>query len=241
MAILVVFSVLLMYICSAHVLLSWSNFWSSGTPLSLHSQLAQLSGGQPLFTTACWHTQHHTTSSPASSHCSQWHIHFKPSPTNALPEFSPIGATAMSGDVTLSSRSTDTSVNSFRITSEEDIFQANIFLLFAPQEGASHAILGICLAPAGICGVTKTQLLAKQKAAKNVKSKSDEGKKFAVAARKAKSISKKKELLTQRHIHFKPSPTMLRIALPEFSPTTKLSMTTDLNKLRQIKPSLMDN
>jgi hypothetical protein len=116
MAILAVFPVLLLYICSAHVLLSWSNFQSPGTPLSLHSLLAQLSGGRPLFTAACWHTQHHTTASPASSHCSQQHIRFKPSPTNALPEFSPIGATATSGDVTLSGQLTDTPVTSFRIT-----------------------------------------------------------------------------------------------------------------------------
>ncbi len=232
MAILAVFPVLLLYICSAHVLFSWCIFWSPGTPLSLHSWSAQLSGGQTLFTTACWHTQHHTTASPASSHCSRWHVRFKPSPTNALPEFSPIGATATSGDVTLSCRSTDTPVTSFRITSKEDIFQANIALLFAPQEGASHAILGLCLAPAGVCGISKIQLLAKRKAAKNAKSESDEDKKIAVAACKAKSVSKKKELLAQQHVRFKPSPTMLTTALPEFSPTTKLSMTMDMNKLR---------
>jgi hypothetical protein len=80
-------------------------------------------------------------------------------------------------------------------TSEEDIFQANIALLFTPQEGASHAILGLCLAPAGICGVSKTQHLAKRKAEKNAKSELDEDKKFAVAACKAESVSKKKELL----------------------------------------------
>ncbi len=189
----------------------------------------------------CFHTQHQTTALPASSCCSQWHVHFKPSPTTALPEFSPIEATAMSGDVTPSGRSTNTPIISFSITSGEDIFQANIALLFAPQEGASHAILGLCLAPAGVCGVSKTQLHAKRKTAKNVKSESDEDKKFAIAARKAKSVSKKKELLTQRHVHFKPSPTMLTTALPEFSCFAKLSTTTDLDELRQIKPSLMDN
>jgi hypothetical protein len=52
----------------------------------------------------------------------------------------------------------------------------------------------------------KTQLLAKRKAAKNAKSKSDEDKKIAVAARKAKSISKKKELLAQRHYLFQAFP-----------------------------------
>jgi hypothetical protein len=52
---------------------------------------------------------------------------------------------------------------------------------------------------------------------------------------------KKKELLAQRHVRFKPSPAMLTTALPECSPTAKLSTTTDLNKLRRIKPSLMDN
>jgi hypothetical protein len=181
MAILAVLSVLLIYICSAHVLLSWSYFWSPGTPLSLHSWSAQLNGGQPLFTAACWHTQHHTTTSPASSpHCSQRHVHFKPSPTTALAEFSPIGATATSSDVTPSGRLTDTPVTSFIITSKEDIFQANTALLFAPQKGASHAILGLCPAPAGVCGISKTQLLAKWKAAKNAKSESHEDKKSSL-------------------------------------------------------------
>jgi hypothetical protein len=105
----------------------------------------------------------------------------------------------------------------------------------------SHAILSLCLAPAGVCGISKIQLHAKWKAAKNAKSDSDEDKKFAIAAHKAKSISKKKELLVQQHVCFKPSPTMLTTTLPEFSPIAKLSTTTDLNKLRRIKPSLMDN
>ncbi len=101
----------------------------------------------------------------------------------------------------------------------------------------SHAILGLCLAPAGVCSISKTLLLAKRMAAKNAKSESDEDKKFAVAARKAESVSKKKELLAQRHVSFKPSPTMLTTTLPEFSPTSKLSTTTDLNKLRWIETS----
>ena len=105
----------------------------------------------------------------------------------------------------------------------------------------SHAILSLCLAPAGVCGISKIQLLAKPKAAKNAKSESDKDRKFAIAACKAKSVSKKKELLAQRHVRFKPSPTMLTTDLPEFYPTIKLSMTTDLNKLRQIEQSLMDN
>jgi hypothetical protein len=56
MANLAAFSVLLMYLCSAHGLLSLGNFWSPGTPPLSHSQSAQLSGGRPIFTTVCWHT-----------------------------------------------------------------------------------------------------------------------------------------------------------------------------------------
>jgi hypothetical protein len=145
-------------------------------PSSSHSWSAQLSGGQLLFIAACWHTQYHTTASPASSYCSQRHFRFKLFPTTALPKFSPIGATATIGDVTPSGRLTDIPLTSLRITSEEDIFQANIALLFAPQEGASHAILGLCLAPAGVCGISQTQLLAKRTAAKNAKCESDEDK-----------------------------------------------------------------
>jgi hypothetical protein len=148
---------------------------------------------------------------------------------------------AMSGDVTLSSWLAKTPVTSFSITSEEDIFQANIALLFVSQEGTKHAILGLCLASAGICSISKIQLLAKRKAAKNAKFESDKDKKFAIAACKAKSVLKKKDFLTQQHVHFKPSPTMLTTALPEFSPTAKLSTTMDQNELRRIKPSLMDN
>jgi hypothetical protein len=59
----------------------------------------------------------------------------------------------------------------------------------------SHAILSLCLAPAGIYGVSKTRLHTKQKAAKNAKAESDEDKKIGIAACKAKSVSKKKELL----------------------------------------------
>jgi hypothetical protein len=68
----------------------------------------------------------------------------------------------------------------------------------------------------------------------------DEVKKIAIAAQIAKSVSKKKELLARQHVRFKPPPTMLTTTLPEFSPTAKLSTTTDLNKLRRIEPSLMD-
>jgi hypothetical protein len=117
MANLAAFIFLLRYLCSAHGLLSLGKFWSPGTPSSLHSWSAQLSRGQSLFTAACWHTQHHTTASPASSHCSRWHVRFKPSPMTALPEFSPIRATATIGDVTPSGRSTDTPITSFRCLS----------------------------------------------------------------------------------------------------------------------------
>jgi hypothetical protein len=132
MANLAAFIFLLRYLCSAHGLLSLGEFGSPGVPSSLHSWSAQLSGGRPLFTAACWHTQHHTTDSPAGSDCSRRHLRFKPFPTTALPKFSPIGAMAMSGDVNPYGGSTDTPVTSLRITSGEDIFQANIALLFAP-------------------------------------------------------------------------------------------------------------
>jgi hypothetical protein len=116
---------------------------------------------------------------------SQRHVRFKPSPTmhtTAFPKFSPIGATATSGDFPPSSRSTDTPVFSFSITSGEDIFQDNIALLVTPQKHKFHAIFGSHLAPPGICGITKTQPQAKQKAAKNAKAESVEDKKNAIAA-----------------------------------------------------------
>jgi hypothetical protein len=177
MANLAAFIFLLKDLCSTHGLLSLGKFWSPGMPSLLHCQSAQLSGGQPLFTVACWHTQHHTTTSSASSHCSCWHVRFKPSPTTALPKFSPIGAMATSGDFTPSGLSTNTPVTSFSITSGEDIFQDNIALFVTPQECEIHAILGYCLAPTGVCGVPKTQLHTERKAAKNAKAELIEDKK----------------------------------------------------------------
>ncbi len=73
-----VFSVLLMYICSAHVLFSWGNFWSPSTLLSSHSWLAQLSGGQPLFTAASWHTNNQSNTTTVRQHVLKKHIHKKP-------------------------------------------------------------------------------------------------------------------------------------------------------------------
>jgi hypothetical protein len=181
MANLAAFIFLLRYLCSAHGLLSLGKFWSPGTPSSLHSRSAQLSGARPLFTSACWHTQHHSTAPSASPHCSQQHVGFKPSPTMPvanLPEFSPIRATARSGDFTPSGRSTDTPVFSFSITSGEYIFQNNIALLITPQEYKIHAIFGSHLAPAGVCSITKTQTQAKRKAAKNAKAESVKDKKL---------------------------------------------------------------
>jgi hypothetical protein len=103
----------------------------------------------------------------------QWHIRFKPPPpyTIALLEYSPIGATATSDDFTPSGQSTDNPVFTFSITSGEDIFQDNIALLVAPQECKIHTIFCSCLAPAGVCGITKTQPQAKRKAAKKAKAK----------------------------------------------------------------------
>jgi hypothetical protein len=139
------FIFLLMYLCSTHGLLSLGNFWSPVTPLSSHSWSAQLSGGQPLFTAARWHTQHHTTTSSASLHHSQGHVRFKPSltlPTTALLDISPTRATAKSSNLTPSGRLTATSITSFSTNSSKDIFQDNFALLTTLQEGGVHASLG---------------------------------------------------------------------------------------------------
>ncbi len=120
------FIFLLMYQCSAHGLLSLGNFWSPGMPLSSHSWWAQWSGGQPLSTTVCWHTQHHTTTSSASSHCSQQHVRFKPSitmPTIAFLDLSSTKAMAKSGDLTPSGRLTATFVTSFSTNSGKFFFR----------------------------------------------------------------------------------------------------------------------
>jgi hypothetical protein len=110
-----------------------------------------------------------------------------------------------SGDLTPSGRSAGTPVFSFRITGGEDIFQDNIALLITPQKFKIQAIFGTCLAPASICGITKTQPQAKWKAAKNAKAELVEDKKLAIEACKVESISKEKRsfsfsLLRPRHL-----------------------------------------
>jgi hypothetical protein len=72
------FPVPLMYIFYNHVLLSWGNFWSPGALSSSHSWLAQLSGGQPCFTAACWHTNNQSNTTTACQHVPKMHIHKKP-------------------------------------------------------------------------------------------------------------------------------------------------------------------
>ncbi len=98
--------------------------------------------------------------------------------TTALPGFSPIGATAFSGDFIPSGQSTNTSVFSFSITSSEDIFQDNIALLVTPQECKIHAIFGSRLAPAGICGVTKNPALSRAEGSKEDEGQVSQGLKF---------------------------------------------------------------
>jgi hypothetical protein len=123
---------------------------------------------------------------------------------------------------------TDTPVFCFSITSGEDIFQDDIALLITPQECDIHAIIGSQLAPTNVCGITKNQPQAKRKAAKNGKAESVESIKIAIAACKAKSVSKEKKLLSQWHGHFKPSPTMSTTALLDLSPTGATAKSSDL-------------
>jgi hypothetical protein len=78
MANLVAFSVLLMYLCSDHGLLSSGNFQSPGMPLPSHSWSAQLSGGRPLFTAVCWHTNNQSNTTTACRHVPKKHICKKP-------------------------------------------------------------------------------------------------------------------------------------------------------------------
>ncbi len=189
------FIFLLMYLCSAHGTLSSGNFWIPSMPLSSHSWSAQLYGGQPLFTAACWHTQHHTTTSSVSSHCSRWHVHFKASltmPTATFLDLSPTGAMAKSGNLTHSGQSTATSITSFSTNSGKVIFQDDFTLLVTLQERKIHAPPRPCPAPAGVCSATKTQLQANRTATKDAKARAVEDKKIVVAACKAEAVAKKR-------------------------------------------------
>jgi hypothetical protein len=47
-------------------------------PLPSHSWLAQLSGGRPLFTTACWHTNNQSNTTTTRQHIPKKHIRKKP-------------------------------------------------------------------------------------------------------------------------------------------------------------------
>jgi hypothetical protein len=72
------FSVLLMYIYFAHVLLSSDHLRSPNTLTSPHSWLIQLSGDRPIFTTACWHTNNKSNATTTCQHVPKKHIHMKP-------------------------------------------------------------------------------------------------------------------------------------------------------------------
>ncbi len=98
-----------------------------GTSSSSYSWLIQLSGDQPLFTTACWHTQNHTTASPAYTHRSEQHVHFKlpiTMPTTAFLYLSPTRAMAKSGKLTTSGCLTATSITSFSTNLQVYVRQA---------------------------------------------------------------------------------------------------------------------
>jgi hypothetical protein len=114
-------------------------------------------------------------------------------PHDCPPWFSPIGATSTSGNFTPSGRSTATSITSFSTNSGEDIFQDDFALLTTPQKREIHTTLGSRPALAGFHGAPKTQLHAKQKAAKNAKAKLVKDKKIAIAACEVESTAKKKE------------------------------------------------
>jgi hypothetical protein len=72
------FSVLLMYICSAHILLSWDHLRSTNTPPSPCSWTIQLSGDRPIFTTTCWHTNNQSNTTTTRQQVPKQHIHKKP-------------------------------------------------------------------------------------------------------------------------------------------------------------------
>jgi hypothetical protein len=78
MANLAAFIFLLRYLCSAYGLLSSGNFWSPGMLSSSHSRSAQLSGGQPLSTAACWHTNNQSNITTEHQHVLKKHICKKP-------------------------------------------------------------------------------------------------------------------------------------------------------------------
>ncbi len=60
------------------LLLSLGNFWSPGMPLPSHSRSAQLSGGGPPFTAACWHTNNQSNTPTVRQHIPKKHIRKKP-------------------------------------------------------------------------------------------------------------------------------------------------------------------
>jgi hypothetical protein len=69
---------LLMYIYSAHVLLSLDHLRSTNTPLSSCSRPIKLSGDHPIFTTVCWHTNNQSNTTTTSQHVQEKHICKKP-------------------------------------------------------------------------------------------------------------------------------------------------------------------
>jgi hypothetical protein len=54
------------------------DFWSPGMPWPSHIWSAQLSGGRPLFTAACWHTNNQSNTTTVRQHIPKKHILKKP-------------------------------------------------------------------------------------------------------------------------------------------------------------------
>jgi hypothetical protein len=78
------FSVLLMYICSTYVLLSWDHLRSTNTPPSPCSWWIQLSGDRPIFTTACGNTNNQSNTTTMCQLVLKKHICRSPFPTSTI-------------------------------------------------------------------------------------------------------------------------------------------------------------
>jgi hypothetical protein len=114
-------------------------------------------------------------------------------PLPAILDLSLIKATAKSGTIFASRRSTATSATSCS-TNSGNTEPGNHYALLAKLQGIPiHAPPGLCPIHAGAWPITKTQVHTEHKAKKEAMAKAAEGKKLAVTVRLTKVLAKKQE------------------------------------------------
>jgi hypothetical protein len=202
MAILAAFYLLLVYIISSKILLSWGNLWSHDTFPTAHGGSISMRKDCSVSLTMCYHTTrtlHHKTASFVRQHCPRKHVCFNPTsflatmPLFSFLNLSPAEATAKSGTTPVLGLSIATSATSHSTDSSAAVSHDNFTILSKLQGTPIHASPSPCPLCTGAWPITKTQLQTECRATNEAKAKAAEGKKLAVATHRTEAQAKKQE------------------------------------------------